>query len=63
MTRRNSSVMTKFIILMDGAIAGWDLRHAVVHFSNGDMLWGAIFLALAVALFLVALFLLVLSDV
>jgi len=55
--------MTKFIILMDGAIAGWDLRHAVVHFSNGDMLWGAIFLALAVALFLVALFLLVLSDV
>jgi len=63
MTRRNSSVMTKFIILMDGAIAGWGLRHALVKFSNGDMVWGTFFLALGIILFLIVLFLLVRSDV
>jgi hypothetical protein len=55
--------MTKFIILMDGAIAGWGLRHALVKFSNGDMVWGTFFLALGIILFLIVLFLLVRSDV
>lgn len=64
MTMRNgSSVLTKLVILLDGATAGWDFRHALVNLSNGDVVWAAVFFVLGALLLAVALFLLALTDI
>jgi len=55
--------MTKAIILLNGLIAGWDFRTAVVHYSNGEMMWAAVMLVAGLAVLLVAFFLLVLTDI
>jgi len=57
MTDRNTLMSPKLWAAIDFMIGGWDLRDALVHFSNGEPLWGTVMLFLGVMIIVVGIFL------